>query len=104
MLMQNKITAKMITTELDIDLTPVVARVQSEGEDAQMKRKALWEVIVRMHYLSHELCDPEIESGVSREFTRFVSALLSEWATMAEQAAGASAQGGVPPNLRMDHH
>jgi hypothetical protein len=107
MLMHNKLEPEMIVADLKLDLTPAYPPQNAEAEvddDVNTKRKQLWEIIVRMHYLSHELRDPDLELSVSPAFTRLVSGLLSEWAVMAEEAANTADEGLMPLHSRVDHH
>jgi hypothetical protein len=103
MLMQNKFKPESVIADVNIDLPQVAALQRGGGEDTQARRKQVWEVIVRMHYLSHELCDPELGAGVSPAFTKLVGGILSEWAVMAEQAMGA-AEPVQGRSVRLDHH
>lgn len=107
MLMHNKLEPEMIVADLKLDLTPAYPSQIAEAEtddDVNTKRKQLWEIIVRMHYLSHELRDPDLDLGVSPAFTRLVSGLLSEWAVMAEEAANTTDERLVSLYSRGDHH
>lgn len=101
MLMENKFESQMIKTDLKFDLAPV-CDVQSETEN-EMKRKQVWELIVKMQYLSHELREHEHCVGVSVEFTRLASGILREWAMMAEEAASAE-DAMLRADLRAERH
>lgn len=107
MLMENKFESQMIKTDLKFDLTPV-CDVRSDPEN-EMKRKQIWELIVKMHYLSHELREQEHCMGVSPEFTRLVSGILREWAMLAEKSvsaaeAASSEDTALRRDLRSDCH
>lgn len=101
MLMENNFEPQTVKTDLRFDLKPV-CDVRSDTQD-EMKRKQIWELIVKMHYLSHELREQEHDLGVSPEFTRLVSGILREWAMLAEKAA--TTEDVMPrTDLCSDHH
>jgi hypothetical protein len=104
MLMNNKFAPHSVADDAKFDLPHASAPQVPADDSANDQRKQLWEVIVRMHYLSHELREVPVDFGVSPEFTRLVSTLLSEWAIMAEEAA-VQAEARLPVRSgRIDRH
>jgi len=60
--------------------TGVAASTLSPSE-----REVLWDRIVRIHYLAADLAQPGLAPHVTEEMTRFVTAVLREWAVQAEE-------------------
>lgn len=58
----------------------------------------LWDRIVQVHFLAEELLQPDLAPHVTEPMTRFVSAVLKEWAVQAEEALrlSTSGQGAAP--------
>lgn len=86
MLIHHKFAADRLVKEMKMGLAAPIPAISVQEDDVAARRKHLWDVIVRMHFLAHELREPDIEGmAVSPEFTRLVSGLLREWAVLAEE-------------------
>lgn len=107
MLIHHKFMAERPVGEMKFDFSQQEVCASLQSSSAEEQKRHMWDLIVRMHYLAHELKDPAVEfSGLSPEFTRLVSGLLREWAVMAEESVNADSGVGVLPidKLLVDHH